>query len=435
MTVDEQPPPPPAPVAGDPAIERYVAAMRRPRLIYGSAIAGVVVALLVAVVVLWSGSEVAHTTLHRVPAAPPPVTLGTPSDPLHQVWQSNDHTAIGMPYWIGTVITYDAHTVRGRNGTTGAVTWSYTRSDRTVCQAIQVQGTTVAIYEHGGNCDEVTALDSGTGARKWTRTLDKDGAPLNGHPTYAVGPYTIMLTTPSVIYAFDPGSGLDRWTFSQRGCVIHGTALGSIGALISQTCTTPKCSGLKFCGAGPQLVMRDPTTAHSDDDKDKANPDQIKWIRLGLTAIPASVDQLVSAVDPATDQLIIFDAGKGTSSTQLPLHPGQTAPIVALPTTQAELLWIDGTTYAVNLQSQSVTWSIPTAQAPTLTAQGTQSLGDVPDIGKAIIVLTSTSGVQVLDGTNGQIAHTYAATVAPGSNAYPYGTGYVIAGGPTAVFQ
>ena len=74
---------------------------------------------------------------------------------------------------------------RGRNARTGATTWSYTRTDRTVCTAAQLDGTTIAIYAVHGNCDEVTALDSGTGRRTWTRTLDKDGMPLNGRPTYA----------------------------------------------------------------------------------------------------------------------------------------------------------------------------------------------------------------------------------------------------------
>jgi hypothetical protein len=438
VTVDEQPPAPTEPAAdvSRDAIDRYVASMRKPRLVYAAIVSAVVVAVVVVVAVLWSGSEVAHTTLHKAKAAAPPVALASPSDPLRQAWQSADHTAIGTPYWIGTVITYSTHTVRGRNALTGAVTWSYTRSDRTMCQAIQDQGTTIAIYQHGGNCDEVTALDSGSGERKWTRTLDKDGAPLNGQPAYTVGTYTIMLTTPTVIYAFDPGSGLDRWTFSQHGCTIRGAALGSVGALISQTCTNPKCAGLKFCGAGPQLVMRDATTAHSDDDKDKANPDQIKWIRLGLVAVPASADQLVTAVDPATDQLIVFDAGKGTSSSQIPIRAGQYTGIRATATTQAEVLWIAGTTYAIDLQAQTVTWSTPTSVPPTLTPGSTQNLGDVPDLSKAIIVVAGPTSIDELDGTSGKTVHSYAVSgPSPGSLAYPYGTGFVVGGTSTAVYQ
>ena len=436
MTVDAQPPHSPA-AAPDPsreAVQHYAAAMRRSGRIYAAAIAATVVVLVAVVAVLWSGSEVAHTTLHRARTSPPAVQPGPLSNPLREAWRSPDHTAIGTPFWLGTVVTYDSHTVRGRNGTTGAVTWSYSRSDRTVCQAIQDQGTTIAIYDHGGNCDEVTALDSGTGNRKWTRTLDKDGFPLNGHPTYAVSPITIMLTTPSVIYAFDPGSGLDRWVFSQKGCTVRGAALGSVGALISQTCTHPNCSGLKFCGAGPQLVMRDPTTGHSDDDKDKANPDQIKWIRLGLDAIPASADQLVSAVDVGTGQLIVFDAGSDRSTAQLTLLSGPPAPVVATPTQQAEVLWINGTTYAVNLQSQSITWSTATQQAPTITAPGTQNSSDIPDLNSALIVAAGPSGLQALNGRTGHLARTYAASTS-GSSAYPYGTGFVVAGASTIVYQ
>jgi hypothetical protein len=46
---------------------------------------------------------------------------------------------------------------------TGQITWSCTRTDRVVCAAIDAGGATIAVYRLHGECDELTALDSGTG--------------------------------------------------------------------------------------------------------------------------------------------------------------------------------------------------------------------------------------------------------------------------------
>lgn len=45
------------------------------------------------------------------------------------------------------MITFSTDGVRGRYARTGAGTWSYTRTDRTLCQAIQGQGLIVALFE------------------------------------------------------------------------------------------------------------------------------------------------------------------------------------------------------------------------------------------------------------------------------------------------
>src|SRR5262249_14678039 len=158
------------------ALTRYAKRMRPLRIWY---IAGVVAAIAITVVlvaVAYSRGEISHAHLQTVPSGPPSIPVQPASGTLTRSWSSTDSTAIGTPISGGTVITYDDHTVRGRNARTGAQTWSYTRTDRTVCTAMQDDDTTLAVYELHGNCDEVTALDSGTGARKWTRTLDKDTA-------------------------------------------------------------------------------------------------------------------------------------------------------------------------------------------------------------------------------------------------------------------
>lgn len=417
-------------------IERYNHRMRRNRLIYFGVIAVVVAAVAVAAAVVWSRGEAAHTTLHTAASPAPSVAPQTPSATQQQAWRSEDRAAIGTPYWGGTVVTYSTDSVRGRNGSTGAITWTYTRTDRTVCQAIQDQGVTVAIFELHGNCDEVTALDSATGARKWTRTLDRDHQPLNGHPTYSITPYTIMLTTPTVIYAFDPAGGLDRWVYRPVGCRINSAVIGVQGALISQTCIRPRCDGLKFCGAGPQLLLRDASAGRSDDDKDKANPDQIKWDLIGTSAVPATADQLISAVDTTAGQLQVLSLAKGVTVARQSLTGGaSTAGMAASTTDRAELLWIAGTTYAIDFDGTNVLWTAATPTLPTVTARASQP-AVAPELNTATLAVIGPAGITLLDPLTGLPTRTFpVAAPRAGSLAYPFGTGFVVAGPSTTGYR
>ena len=419
------------------ALDRYRRRMRRGRAIYFTVIAVVVLSVGGTAWVVWLGGEAAHTHLTTVASAPPSVALQTPSAALRPVWQSPDRTAIGTPYWGGTVVTYSTDSVRGRNASTGAITWSYTRTDRTVCQAIQNQGVTVAIFEHNGNCDEVTALDSGTGERRWTRTLDKaeqDSQPVNGHPSISVTQFAVMISTSSVIYALDPAGGLDRWVYRPKNCTIQGAVIGTDGALISQTCAHPVCAGLKFCGSGPQLLLRDASAGRDDDKKD--NPDQIKWNLIGKTAVPASADKVISAVDPATGQLEVFDAAKGSTVSHLDLAGGLSANdlVAAVATDRAELIWIAGTTYAVGVDGLAFLWTAPTTVAPTVTPTSGVA-GGTADLRASIIAAATPAGIGVLDPTTGEPSRTFPFGVPTGSRVYPFGTGFVVAGPSTAVYQ
>jgi outer membrane protein assembly factor BamB len=419
------------------ALERYGRRMRTGRRIYFAVIAAVILAVGAIVSVVWLGGEAAHTSLTTVASAPPSVALQTPPAAVREVWQSPDRTAVGTPYWGGTVVTYSTDSVRGRDASTGAITWSYTRTDRTVCQAIQNQGVTVAIFEHNGNCDQVTALDSGTGERRWTRTLDKaeqDSQPVNGHPSISVTQFAIMVTTPTVIYALDPAGGLDRWVYHPKNCTIQAAVIGTGGALISQSCTHPVCDGLKFCGTGRQLLLRDASAGHDDDKKD--NPDQIKWNLIGKTAVPASADKLISAVDPTAGQLEVFDAAKGRTISHLDLPGGinSNEPIAAVPTDRAGLIWIAGRTYAVGVDGLAFLWTAPTTVAPTVTPTSNVQ-GGTPELGASTIAAGDPAGIVVLDRTTGQPSATFPVGVPTSSRVYPFGTGFVVAGPSTAVYR
>ncbi len=425
------------PPNGQPALARYGRRMRRARLIYLAVVAAVVLAMAVTAGVVWFGGEAAHTHLRTVAIAPPSIPLRPPGTAPIQLWRSADHTAVGTPYWGGTVVTYSTDSVRGRNARTGAITWSYTRTDRTVCEAIQNQGSTVAIFEHNGNCDQVTALDSATGQRRWTRTLDKaeqESQPVDGHPAISVTQFAVMVTTPHVIYALDPAGGLDRWVYQPTGCTIQSGVIGTDGALISQTCAKPNCSGRKFCGTGPQLLLRDASAGR--DDKKTDNPDQIKWNRIGTSAVPTSADKVISAVEPAARQLEVFGAAKGDTISHLDLRGplGSVQPVTAIPTDRAELIWITDTVYAVDVNGLAFLWTAPSTIAPTVTPPSGVP-GGTAELGSSTIAAASAAGITLLDARTGEPGQTYRVATSAGGRAYPFGTGFVIAGAATAVFQ
>lgn len=148
------------------ALARYARTMRVPRRIYLGIIVLAVIAIIVLVRIGWSRGEIARTNLIAAPTPVSSVAVQTPSALPRRAWTSGEHAAAGTPYRGGTVITFSTHSVHGRNARTGATTWSYTRTDRALCQVIQDQGFTVAMFELNGNCDQVTALDSTTGVRR-----------------------------------------------------------------------------------------------------------------------------------------------------------------------------------------------------------------------------------------------------------------------------
>lgn len=409
-------------------LARYAASMRRKRIGYFTLVAVMVIGLGVFARIAYSRGEVAHASLHTVSRAPAALGLDSASPDQQQLWRTGDHVGAGTPLSGGTVITYSTHTVRGRDARTGTQTWSYTRTDRTVCNAIQLDGTTVAVFAVHGNCDEVSAFDSGTGARRWARTLDKDGMPLDGHPTYQWAPSTLMITSRTAIYAINPSTGVDIWTYTRFGCRIDRAVLGSSGALISQNCTTPRCKNVKFCQPGPQLLLRDAMASNGEDSK--PNADQLKWNDFGNTDVPVSADQVISAANRTTRELDTFRAANGKPATSVRLSPAPAslstgALSAASATIDAEVVWIDGTTYVIRDGRSTPVWSASTLSAPTVVSNAGQQSPALP---AARITVPTADGVAELDGNTGKVRQRFPVP-APGTAAivYPLGAGLLVA--------
>ena len=409
------------------AIERHNASMRRLRRIYVIVIVAVLAITAVIVEIVWATGEENNTTLHTAAKPPAAIALQTPSSSVAPVWRTTDKAAGGVPVWKGTAITSTPHTVRGRDALTGKITWSYSRSNRKLCNAEQNNGVTVAIYQVNGNCDEVTALDSQTGKRKWIRTLDMEGHPVNGHPMVMINPYTVLVTTPQVIYAVDVGGGLDRWEWHQKGCTVSSAVIGSLGALISQTCHDQNCPNTKICGNGPQLILRDAYAGHDDKAKD-SNQDQIKWNNLGDTDVPVSADQVITALNTTTHALDVINDGDGTNAASLTLSPVPTTTTgaVAAATADDELIWLGTTVYAVSTKA-ALQWAAPSLGPATIaSASGTNF---PPETTAARVTLIDSSGAVTVDATTGKVSQrSTISTPTAGSWAYPVGAGFVVAG-------
>ncbi|WP_156754696.1 Rv3212 family protein [Actinokineospora pegani] len=123
---------------------------------------GIVVALVAAGVLVWRGSEFAATSSPTsddlAAAAAPPTTAPTA---LREVWRA----AGAAP----AVAAGDGGAVLGRDPLTGEPRWSY-RRDVPLCAVAWAAA--VAVFDNGGACSEVVALDGVTGARQAARNSD-----------------------------------------------------------------------------------------------------------------------------------------------------------------------------------------------------------------------------------------------------------------------
>jgi hypothetical protein len=401
--------------ATDSPLTHYVTGTRRQRRWYFLIVGGIVAVAVVVVAIVMATGEISHVQLRPATSAAPQIRSAQLNPTPKMAWQSSDATAIGEPFYQGTVVTYSTHAAVGRNALTGAIRWSYTRTDRVVCTVTQQQGNVLAIFEKDGNCDEVTTLDTATGKRLGVRTLVD-----NAHPVFTALPDTLVIATPEAVHAIDPDSGYDRWLYQQPdGCRTTGVALGAGGALIGQQCAD-----------GGHLLLRDRYA--SADDKNT----QVKWRLAGVDSIPLAAENMALALDPSTGGLVSYDLARGSVKSRTPLSPRpvSSASVSQLATTTAELIQIGETTYTVTPTGAAVLWTASTRGLPTVNPGGEQV--QPPPLVGATVLAVSASGVVRLDGSTGSVQHTFSVPAASsGSRVFPLGSGFLVAGSGTQVYQ
>jgi hypothetical protein len=327
---------------------------------------------------------------------------------LHQVWHSGDQPAAGDPYADGIVVSFDAHTVHGRDALTGVVRWHYTRSDETICSVLQQDSSTIAIYRRKGNCDEVTGFVTATGVAKWYRTLTDDGR------TAAASAANIVLTVAEhSVHVFDNAGGLDRWNWlAPDGCTVSRALAGSIGVLVSYR-----------CGSSNKLMLRDEFKDTTKWTLDTAGPLQ-----------PITASAFVGAVDPATGALHRYSADKGADTPAGRIDAPASA-LSAPATAQTSVSGTDATGQPIEFvlagklyaltHTGTVGWTQPATSQPWL-------------VGDALVAATAGPGrvVQHRFGSGEpQLTSTLVPAPAATDRPYPVGGGLLMAGSSLALYR
>lgn len=316
--------------------------------------AAATLAVVVVLGLLWRGSDAAATT-STTAAAPSPVT-GTPDAQLTETWTAQPSgPAPRSVVESGRVVLAGSDGVRALDPATGDEAWRYTRSNARVCGVTATDGAVVAVFSTGGRCNEIVALDAGTGVRDWYRTVGfRDDVTLTSTDRIVLASSATGLAT------IDPTGNATRWRYEvPRGCRLTDSAVGSTGVVALQACGSDPVQALHFDGFdGSQTWTRD----------------------LGGTAARVvGVDGLIGVV--VADTVELLSSADGTTLAQLALPGGRADPATELlqQTTAGTtvLVWARGTAYALDQLAGTTLWSVPASGLPASGADGKTAVGAV----------------------------------------------------------
>jgi len=365
-----------------------------------------------------ASGEISH--VHSTLATDPRPHLSAVSlrTQLAEAWNSTDSLAEATPYDNATVVTYSTHTVTGRDARTGAQRWSFTRSDRTICDVVQKHNRTVALFEVKGDCVEVTALRTDTGARAWERTLFSDGHLVSGHPDVLTSEDTVAFVTPTLIWALVLDTGGDRWISTAAASCRNAKAVwGDAGVLASQ-----------HCSDGDYLSLRAPYAGELSDDN-KADP--VKWrVKTQDAATPLLADAVILTASDTTGALTRHSAANGhvlpaaqLSAAQATSGGHQTSVDFHATRSAGLLLVCDGSyLYALSAEARNALWSAPATHLPDL-SELEEPLATAP-----VIALAEEGKIVTLDPLTGQSTGTFTVSAShAGSRIFHIGSGFLLA--------
>ncbi|MCW2529442.1 MAG: hypothetical protein JWM76_4302 [Pseudonocardiales bacterium] len=354
---------------------------------------------------VWRHSEIRAVHMNTTTRSPSPLPVGLPPATLAAAWQTTDRTAIGTPVQEDVVVTYGERTVNGRDAATGNVRWSYTRSDRLICSVVAQDSTVIAIYAHGGLCDEVTGLNAGSGQRKWVRTLLSAGTEQTLKVSSRSG--NVLLSTPASTELIEPTGGLDWWYEDQTaGCTTRSAVLGDSGVLQANACAKGDTLSLRPLGSAKERAWTVPSNNRS----------------------PLSADSLTTVLAADGLSLDVLNVKSGANLAPIALAsaaesaPQPQATTVSSINEPIELVWVAGGVLALRPGSGALVWQGSSDGSPIVDGAG---------------VLTTGSGVvNLLDLQTGATTTSYPVAESAGATAFPLGLGLVVSdGGGTSAYR
>ncbi|MHA3705211.1 hypothetical protein ACXR2U_23815 [Jatrophihabitans sp. YIM 134969] len=387
-----------------PALPPAAAArLRRARIRYAAVVVVALAAIGLTMGLVIGTGESAHATLVTGTAAPA-VPGGTVRPAPTTVWDTDDRAASTDPLWVGTVVTWSEHTLSGRDAASGAVRWSYSRTDLSICDAVQQSGRAFVLFGRDGDCDELSTFDTQTGRRGWFRTLPDDG---EGRLQF--GGTGLVVSYPDSFHAMQATTGIDRFPMvptSGSDCRFTSVVAGASGILASERCTD-----------GEHLAL------WSNDGAD-SQPQRL-W-RVGVTSGVAAVAESAAAAfayDPVSGTLSRYTTEKGVERGAVALSPTTTGPAGDTVTLGSDLLLdLGDRLYRVDAAGGLI-WSAAAAGPPTLVTASNQVIADR-------VLVASADGAQVLDATSGSPLTTYSLPVDSGDGprrVYAAGGGLLVA--------
>ena len=325
----------------------------------------IVVAAAVAALGAWSFSSArtAHSEVAGATAPTPDPLLELPAG-LRPAWRA--HTTLPPLTGTSTVVYGDGAAVIGADPATGRQVWRYSRNER-LCALAKNAGDILAFYPDARGCGEVTALDAGSGERRYARSSRADPAvTVVTDGTYAVssGPSRVDSFRSDLVLTTEygrPDTAVNPGTQPRWGCTQLSALPADTQIVALESCPGENSPRLTRMAATSKEAT-EPEVAHSTIVPAFGDDNRARLI----AASPAGAAVFVPAQHGAPARVVSVDSkAELQSSTDVPAGPDGAPPQVPV-TADAGVaaLYTGSATVVVDTASLRVSLIIPGAVGP-----------------------------------------------------------------------